>query len=460
MPNSILPQDKDGQELFNAISSFFHTFGIGKLLRQCNAQKEKGVPVLDIFKYKLCNVFSDRSMYMQQKTGAYREEFSKNTFYRFLNNRKTNWLRFTTLLSKAISGTIEPLTSDDRVTAFVVDDSLFERTSCKKTELGSRVFDHASMRYTKGYRLMTLGWTDGNTFLPINSSLLASSKASNLIGPQEQYDGRSLAAHRRSLAQTKGTDVMIELIRTARKCGHTADYVLYDSWFSNPAQLIAVKELGLDSIAMIRKSSRIRYEYEGEQLSINKIFGISKKRRGRSKYLLSVDVMVGKGQGKIPARIVCVRNKKNKKDWIALICTNPSLTEEEIIRIYGKRWQIEVFFKTCKSYLQLVSECHSLSYDALTAHVAIVFVRYMMIALEQRKDEDVRSLGEIFFYFTDELADITFAESFQIILKAMFECIYAIFQITEEQLDSFIEMFISRLPEYMQRALARPSIAA
>ena len=119
-----------------------------------------------------------------------------------------------------------------------------------------------------------------------------------------------------------------------------------------------------------------------------------------------------------------------------------------------------MFFKTCKSYLQLVSECHSLSYDALTAHVAIVFVRYMMIALEQRKDEDVRSLGEIFFYFTDELADITFAESFQIILKAMFECIYAIFQITEEQLDSFIEMFISRLPEYMQRALARPSIAA
>ena len=460
MPNSILPQDYAGQELFNAISSFFVRFKVGNLLRKCNAQKEKGVPVLQIFKYKLCNVFADRSMYMQQKTGAYREEFSKNTFYRFLNNRKTNWLRFTTLLSKAISGTIEPLTSDDRVTAFVVDDSLFERTSCKKTELGSRVFDHASMRYTKGYRLMTLGWTDGTTFLPINSSLLASSKASNLIGPQEQYDGRSLAAHRRSLAQTKGTDVMIELIRTARKCGHTADYVLYDSWFSNPAQLIAVKELGLDSIAMIRKSSRIRYEYEGEQLSINKIFGISKKRRGRSKYLLSVAVMVGKGQGKIPARIVCVRNKKNKKDWIALICTNPSLTEEEIIRIYGKRWQIEVFFKTCKSYLQLVSECHSLSYDALTAHVAIVFVRYMMIALEQRKDEDVRSLGEIFFYFTDELADITFAESFQIILKAMFECIYAIFQITEEQLDSFIEMFISRLPEYMQRALARPSIAA
>ena len=247
------------------------------------------------------------------------------------------------------------------------------------------------------------------------------------------------------------------MIRTAQKCGYTADYVLYDSWFSNPTQLIAVKELGLDSIAMIKKSSRIRYEYEGKQLSIKKIFGISKKRRGCSKYLLSVEVMVGKDQ-KIPARIVCVRNKKTKKDWIAFICTDISLTEEEIIRIYGKRWQIKVFFKTCKSYLQLVSECHSLSYDALTAHVAIVFVRYMMIALEQRKNEDLRSLGEIFFFFTDELADITFAESLQIILKAMFEAIYTIFQMTEEQMDAFIELFISRLPEYIQRALARTSV--
>ena len=454
MPNSSLPQDQDGQDLFNAISSFFTRFGVGKLLRRCNAQKEKGVPILQIFKYKLCNVFSDRSMYMQHKTGSYKETFSKNTFYRFLNGKRTNWLRFTTLLSKAVADTIEPLTDKSRVNAFVVDDSLFERTSCKKTELGSRVFDHTSMRYTKGYRLMTLGWTDGNTFLPVNGCLLASSKASNLIGPQEHFDGRSLAAQRRKLAQMKGTDAMLELIKTAQNAGYTADYVLFDSWFSNPAQLIAIKGLGLDSIAMIKKSSRIRYEYDGQQLSIKKIFGICKKRRGRSKYLLSVNVMVGKDQ-KIPAKIVCVRNKKNKKDWIAFICTNPDLSEEEIIRIYGKRWQIEVFFKTCKTYLHLISECHSLSYDALTAHVAIVFARYMMIAMEQRQNEDFRSLGEIFFYFTDELADITFAQSLWILIRAMFECIYAVFQVSDEQMDTFITMFVNRLPGYMQRALAR-----
>ena len=459
MLNSIITQDHDGQNLFNAISSFFSTFGIGTLLRKCNAQKEKGVPVLDIFRYKLCNVFSGRSMYMQQKTGSFKEAFSKNTFYRFLNDPKINWLRFTTLLSKKIADTVEPLTNDDRVNAFIVDDSLFERSSCKKTELGSRVFDHTSMKFRKGYRLMTLGWTDGNTFLPVNSSLLASSKKSNLIGPTRDYDGRSLAAKRRKLAQMKGTDVMIELLKSAVSAGHHADYVLFDTWFSSPAQLIAIKELGFDSIAMIKKSSRIFYEYEGELLSIKKIFGICKKRRGRSKYLLSVNVRVGKDR-KIPAKIVCVRNKKNKKDWIAFICTNSDLSEEEIIRIYGKRWQIEVFFKTCKTYLKLVTECHSLSYDALTAHVAIVFTRYLMIAMEQRRNEDDRTLGEIFFFFTDELADITFGESFQIIINAMIDSVCAIFQPTEEQLALFIEMFVGRLPDYICNSLTKAVLAA
>ena len=396
---------------------------------------------------------------MQQKTGSFREAFSKNTFYRFLNNPKTNWLRFTTLLSKEVARSVEPLTGDDRVNAFVVDDSLFERTSCKKTELGSRIFDHVSMKYRKGYRLMTLGWTDGNTFLPVNSSLLASSKPGNLIGPVHERDGRSLASRRRKLAQMKGTDVMIELLKTAQSAGHHADYVLFDTWFSSPAQLIAVKDLGLDSIAMVKKCPRIYYEYKGERLSINKIFGICKKRRGRSKYLLSVNVMVGKDR-KIPAKIVCVRNKKNKKDWIAFICTNPALSEEEIIRVYGKRWQIEVFFKTCKSYLQLVNECHSRSFDALTAHIAIVFTRYLMIAMEQRRCEDDRTLGEIFFFFTDELADITFGESFEIIMIALIESVCAIFQPTEEQLALFIEMFVGRLPEYIRNSLVKATLTA
>lgn len=452
---TIIPQNQEDEELLNTISKFLKTFRIGDLLRKCNACKQKGVPALDIFKYKLCNIFSDRSMYMQLKTDSYRESFSKNTFYRFLDSAKTNWLRFTTLLSKKVIVSLEPLTSDDRINAFIVDDSLFERTSCKKTELGAKVFDHCDRRYKKGFRLLSLLWTDGNTAIPVNSCLLSSTQDKNVLGPEESFDGRSLAGKRRKLSRTKGTKAMLELIRKALNAGINADYVLFDTWFSSPAQLIDIRDLGMDSIAMIRKSSKIRYLYNGERLNLNRIFGMNRKRRGRSRYLLSVNVEIEKNGTSIPAKIVCVRNRKNRKDWVPFICTDLSLPEEEIIRVYGKRWQIEVFFRTCKSMLNLVGECHSLSYDALTAHVAIVFTRYMLLALTGRQNRDLRTLGEIFFFLSDELADITFAYAFRIILQAMIDSIHKHFQITDEQMDAFINDFYLGLPDYMQSALTK-----
>ncbi|MCD5561245.1 transposase [Lactobacillus delbrueckii subsp. lactis] len=212
----------------------------------------------------------------------------------------------------------------------------------------------------------------------------------------------------------------------------------------------------------LKKSSKITYEFEGKRMNVKQIFNACKKRRGRSRYLLSVPVKVGdpaKDGAQIDARIVCVRNRSNRKDWIALICTDMTIDENEIIRIYGKRWDIEVFFKTCKSFLKLGTEYHGLSYDALTAHTAFVFLRYMFMSVEKRDDEDDRTMGELFYCMIDELADITFHHSLQILVEAMFESVKEIFQPTEEQMERFTKAFISRLPKYMQEALS-PSLVA
>ena len=82
-----------------------------------------------------------------------------------------------------------------------------------------------------------------------------------------------------------------------------------------------------------------------------------------------------------------------------------------------------------------------------------------MIAYEQRCNEDERTLGEIFFYFIDELADITFGESFKIIMEAMIESIREIFSATEDQLQVFLDAFFGRLPKYMQNALSKTAAA-
>lgn len=458
---SIVSQNNSKENaLLDCVQKFFAKHHVGKLLKQCNGTKEKGVSAVALLKYKLGNIFNGRSMYMQQRTGSFKEDFSKNTFYRFLNCTKTNWLRFTSMLAaEIVNNDIRDLTSDSRKNVFIIDDSLFNRTSCKKTELGSKVFDHTGMNFKKGFRMLTLGWSDGNTFIPVNSCLLASSKETNIIGPVKSFDKRTLAGKRRKLAQTKAPEAMLALLNAAVSAGLSAEYVLFDSWFANPAQVTAIKSMGMDVIAMIKKSSRIKYTYNEEQLNIKEIYARNKKRRGRSKYLLSVEVMVGK-EKPIPAKIVCVRNKLNRKDWLAFICTDTSLSEEEIIRIYGKRWQIEVFFKTCKSTLNLIGECHSLSYDALTAHAAIVFTRYMLLAMEQRQNEDQRTLGELFFFLVDEMADITFCRSLSILMDALMASLQEILKLSDEQLEAFTADFEARLPEYLRNALHPGAVAA
>ena len=276
------------------------------------------------------------------------------------------------------------------------------------------------------------------------------------LAPGNKIDKRTIAGKRRFLARQKGTTVMVELLKTALAAGHKAKYVLFDSWFSNPQQILDIKSLGLDTIARVNRSSKIRYFYNGESLDIKKIFAACKKRRGRSRYLLSVNVKVGQdknGRNGLDAKIVCVRNRNNRKDWIAIICTNVALSENDIIRIYGHRWDIEVFFKTCKSSLLLRKEYHGLSYDGLTAHIAMVFTRYMLLAVSQRDNEDERTLGELFYLMIAEVADITYHESLQIIVEAMMATIQEEFHITDEQVNAFYEKFMTKLPESMQHLL-------
>ena len=62
--------------------------------------------------------------------------------------------------------------------------------------------------------------------------------------------------------------------------------------------------------------------------------------------LLSVSVEIEKAGERIPAKLVFVRNKSKRKDWLVLVSTDTVISEKEIIRIYGKRWDIEIFFKS------------------------------------------------------------------------------------------------------------------
>ena len=131
------------------------------------------------------------------------------------------------------------------------------------------------------------------------------------------------------------------------------------------------------------------------------------KRRGRAKILASTTVTLPDGK---PAKIVFVRDRR-KKDWLAILSTDTDLPDAEVVRIYGKRWDIEVLFKMSKQHLKLVKEIQCRDFDMLIAHTTIVFMRYMFISYRVRMESDHRSFGDLFYSCCQELSDIGFVEA-------------------------------------------------
>lgn len=451
---SITQANQNDKQISKSIKRFFTRFHISSALKAANAYKKKGIPVVEVFQYLFLLIFSNRSMYMSLITGRNTPGFAKDTVYRFMKMLQINWIRFTTLLaSRIIRDAIVPLDSVERKNVLIIDDSLFERNRSKKVELLAKAYDHANHRYRFGFRMLTLGWSDGSTFLPVNSVLLSSENKKNRINEAADVDKRTAGYRRRVLSMRKGTHAMQELLKAAKKAAIPANYVLFDSWFSSPGTIHAVRTIGYDVVGMVKKTPKMFFRYNGEDMSLISIYNQNKKRRGRSRCLLSVLVEVVKDGESIPAKVVYVRNRNKRKEYLCLISTDTTLDENEIIRIYGKRWDIEVFFKVCKSYLNLSRECNSLSYDAMTAHTAVIFTRYMMLSLESRESNDNRSLGELFLYFSDEMADITWIQAFQMLLQMFRSVLKDNTELTEEKINELVDAFMNTLPVLLKTQL-------
>ena len=82
----------------------------------------------------------------------------------------------------------------------------------------------------------------------------------------------------------------------------------------------------------------------------------------------------------------------------------------------------------------------------------------MLLATEQRQNEDQRTLGD--FFFVDEMADITFYRLLGILMDVLMASLQEILDFNDEQLTVFIADFESRLPGYLRNALHLEAVAA
>ncbi|MBN1547618.1 MAG: transposase [Syntrophaceae bacterium] len=132
--------------------------------------------------------------------------------------------------------------------------------------------------------------------------------------------------------------------------------------------------------------------------------------------------------------------------WLALLSTDLTLGDEEIVKLYKSRWDIEVFFKMAKSFLNHAKECQGRSFDALTAHAAVVCCRCIMLELARRMNKDPRTFGFLFHATCEELNQNGFAESLALLLTLFEKTLTAVMGISKELIRSLMDRFLNELP--------------
>lgn len=448
LPNNLL----DENTVQSSISAFLKEARITTILTQSNGRKEKGIPSSDVFMFLFSLAFTGKPfLRLLSSTQA----VAKDTVYRFLKSPRTNWRKFLFILSShVVFQKLQSLTSDEREEVLIIDDSVYSRARSKSVELLARVYDHVEHRFIKGFRMLTLGWSDGNSFVPLAFSLLSSENGKNRIVEASDMDKRLNGYRRRQEAMTKGTEVLVSLLRQAREHGHKARYVLFDSWFAFPVVLANVLSVGFHPIAMVKNTPKIYYIHNGEKKPLSQIYKVLRKKPGKAKILTSTLVKLNHTLDRKPidAKLVFVRDRNRSKQWLALITTDIELPDEEVVRLYGKRWGIEVFFKTLKSQLRLGKEFRCRNYDSMVAHTSIVFARYIFLSLEQRRSTDARSLGDLFYDCCDELQDITFTAALQLLVSLFAVYVMSRARLNQEHIRELYGQFIADLPSYFRRS--------
>jgi ABC-type multidrug transport system permease subunit len=126
------------------------------------------------------------------------------------------------------------------------------------------------------------------------------------------------------------------------------------------------------------------------------------------------------------------------------------LSDQEIIRIYGMRWDIEVFLKTTKSFLKLQKEFQTRSYDSLISHTTIVFTRYIIFAWQHRCNKDTRTLGGMFYDLCDDINDLDWAVALQQLIELLEDALQKGSKKFQKLIKSQLHHWIAGLPNYIK----------
>jgi hypothetical protein len=226
----------------NKIDEFFNHFRITTMLHHCGVWKRHGHTVRSLIKPIFSLPFLGKNFFRGIVIND-NLPFGKDAAYDVLEGTRSSWRRLLLIIGVRLYRSFDRLTDDEREAVLIIDDSTYDQSQSKAVGMLSRVKDHITGRFIRGFRMLTLCWSDGISRLPLDFALLSSTDAAKrFCEATKLVDKRCCAYERRREATIKSTAHLADMVKRALAAGIDVRHILMNSWFAMPKTIVTLKD--------------------------------------------------------------------------------------------------------------------------------------------------------------------------------------------------------------------------
>jgi len=396
--------------LKNPIYQTLQLLNIKSILKSANfVKKREGVaPYLVVLHFVYMLVMNKKIATFRNQS---KDSFKKDTYYRLLQNSSYNWRKLLCLSTLKILKLLHKVQDATLVKVLIVDDTAEGKTG--KYVEGSRdaLWSNKEKRNIRGVNVVSLNYSDGYSNFMLDFAIAMGNYARvKLEEFTQEVDIRS-TTYKRRLEMMKGkSEIALGMVKRAIKGGIQADYLLVDSWYSKPAFIKEMNDLGLCVISRIANNNKI-WNFTSKEKTLGAIYEKSKSivhikegKYGKKIHFAYFSVVAEhKNAGKL--KIVFIKTSEN---LIPIVSTDLEMSDEEIIEIYKRRWDIEQGYKELREHFGFGQEENRI-YEALIARMTLSFFAYNIVSYINRMSHEPKTIGGLFKDLECELYTLSIA---------------------------------------------------
>lgn len=232
---------------------------------------------------------------------------------------------------------IRKIERDDGV--MIVDDSIAEKPYTDENDIICWHYDHAKDRAVKGINFLTALYHRGGVSLPVGFEVIA--KTEHYVDKKDGKDKRRSPITKNEIYRT--------LLQQAVKNRIRFRYVLNDVWYSGAENMKFVKhDLHKDFIMPIKKNRKVALSLaerrQGQYVQVETLD--LEASTVREIYLEDVDFP-------LHSMKQVFKNEDGSVGVRYLITSDTTLTYDDLLNLYHKRWNVEPYHKSLKQNASL-----------------------------------------------------------------------------------------------------------